>query len=107
VNRRKFITIAGATIATSLSKAQSVAQHPVRLVLVHGRSQQGFNPAELQSVWLETLRRGAAKLNRALPDRLEVAFPFYGDKLDELARQREVPLTTDIQVKGAPRTKGS
>jgi hypothetical protein len=102
MNRRKFMTIVGAAIAMpTLSRAQLAAQHPVRLVLVHGRSQQGFNPAELQSVWLETLRRGAAKLNRALPERLEVAFPFYGDKLDELARQREVPLTTDIQAKGA------
>lgn len=102
MNRRKFMTIAGAALAMpTLSKAQLAAQHPVRLVLVHGRSQQGFDPAELQSVWLETLRRGATKLNRALPDRLEVAFPFYGDRLDELAKQREVPLTTDIQAKGA------
>jgi hypothetical protein len=102
MNRRKFMTIAGAVVAMpTLAKAQPAAAHPVRLVLVHGRSQQGFNPVELQSIWLETLRRGAAKLNRALPERLEVAFPFYGDRLDELARQREVPLTTDIQAKGA------
>src|SRR4029077_12850885 len=31
---------------------------------------------------------------------LEVAFPFYGDKLDEFARQRKLPLTTDVQAKG-------
>jgi hypothetical protein len=102
MNRRKFMTIAAAAMAMpGPSKAQLAAQHPVRLVLVHGRSQQGFNPAELQSVWLETLRRGAAKLNRSLPERLEVAFPFYGDTLDEFAKQRELPLTTDIQAKGA------
>jgi hypothetical protein len=102
MNRRKFMTVAGAALAMpTLSRAELAAQHPVRLVLVHGRSQQGRDPAELQSVWLETLRRGAAKLNRALPERLEVAFPFYGDKLDEFAKQREVPLTTDIQARGA------
>jgi len=102
MNRRKFMTIAAAAMAMpGPSKAQLAAQHPVRLVLVHGRSQQGFNPAELQSVWLETLRRGAAKLNRSLPERLEVAFPFYGVTLDEFAKQRELPLTTDIQAKGA------
>jgi hypothetical protein len=102
MNRRNFMTSAGATVAiTSLSKAQLAAQQPVRLVLVHGRSQQGFNPAELESVWLETLRRGASKLNRELPERVQVAFPFYGDKLDELANRSGVPLTIDIQAKGA------
>jgi hypothetical protein len=83
-----------------LSTLGHAQQHPVRLVLVHGRSQQGLNPAELQTIWLETLRRGAAKLNRALPNGLDVAFPFYGNKLDELAKESELPLTTDIQTKG-------
>jgi hypothetical protein len=103
LNRRELLTSVGATLTTSLlSEAHSADPHPVRLVLVHGRSQQGRNPVELQSIWLEALRRGAAKLNRTLPDRLDVAFPFYGDKLDEFARQFDVPLTTDIQAKGAP-----
>src|SRR5262249_33334681 len=93
MNRRTFMTTAAAAIAMpTLSRAQLAAQHPVRLVLVHGRSQQGRKPAELQSVWLDTLKQGAAKLNRTLPDRLDVAFPFYGDRLDEFAKQRDVPL---------------
>src|SRR5262249_50643716 len=103
MNRRSFLMTAGASIAAPmLPTAQLAAQNTVRLVLVHGRSQQGRNPAELQTVWLETLRRGAAKLNRVLPERLDVAFPFYGDRLNQLASANEVPLTTDIQSKGAP-----
>jgi hypothetical protein len=102
MNRRTFMTIAGAAIAMpTLSTAQLAAQNPVRLVLVHGRSQQGRKSAELQSLWLDTLKQGVAKLNRTLPERLDVAFPFYGDRLDEFAKQRDVPLTTDIQAKGA------
>jgi hypothetical protein len=102
MNRRELLSIAGAGLATSvLSGAQAADPHPVRLVLVHGRSQQGLNPVELQSVWMETLRRGAAKINRTLPERLDAAFPYYGDKLDELARQSNVPLTDDIQAKGS------
>ena len=102
MNRRELIAIAGATLAAPfLSKALAADPHPVRLVLVHGRSQQGLNPVDLQSTWLETLRRGAAKINRALPERLDVAFPYYGDKLDELARALDLPLTTDIQAKGS------
>ncbi|OPY99273.1 hypothetical protein A5906_26495 [Bradyrhizobium sacchari] len=71
-------------------------------MLIHGRSQQGRDPAELKSIWMDTLHRGAAKINRNLPDDLEVVFPYYGDKLDELARQSEIPLTNDVQAKGNP-----
>ena len=103
MNRRELLTIAGAGLATCMLPGAGAADpHPVRLVLVHGRSQQGLNPIELQSIWMETLRRGAAKINRTVPERLDVAFPYYGDRLDELARQSEIPLTNDIQAKGSP-----
>src|SRR5712671_2532475 len=103
MNRRELLTIAGAGLATSmLSKVHAADPHPVRLVLVHGRSQQGLNPVELQAIWLETLRRGASKINRTLPEQLDVAFPYYGDKLDEFAQQFNLPPTTDIQAKGSP-----
>jgi hypothetical protein len=103
MNRRQLFTIAGSSVTMSvLSRAQAADPSPMRLVLVHGRSQQGRDPAELESIWLDTLRRGAAKINRALPEGLDVAFPYYGDKLDELARQSDVPLTDDVQAKGSP-----
>jgi hypothetical protein len=102
MDRRQLLALAGAGLATSVLPARAADSHPVRLVLVHGRSQQGLNPADLQSNWLETLRRGAAKINRSLPERLDVVFPYYGDKLDEFARQFDLPLTTDIQAKGSP-----
>jgi hypothetical protein len=103
MNRRELLSIAGAGFAASiLSRAQAADPYPVRLVLVHGRSQQGRDPRELQSIWMETLQRGAAKINRTLPAGLEVAFPYYGDKLDQLARDSEIPLTNDVQAKGSP-----
>jgi hypothetical protein len=103
MNRRELLTIAAAGLATStLSRAKAADPYPVRLVLVHGRSQQGRDPVELQSIWMETLRRGTVKINRTLPEGLDVAFPYYGDKLDELARQSEIPLTNDIQARGGP-----
>jgi hypothetical protein len=102
MDRRQLLALAGAGLATSVLPARAADPHAVRLVLVHGRSQQGLNPADLQSNWLETLRRGAAKINRTLPERLDVVFPYYGDKLDEFARQFDLPLTTDIQAKGSP-----
>lgn len=103
MKRRDLLTAAGAGLATFVARKTLAASDPapVRLVLVHGRSQQGFDPAVLKATWLETLRHGATKINRTLPDNLDVAFPFYGDKLDEFARQFEIPLTTDIQTKGS------
>ena len=75
MKRRDFL-ITGAGLATSvLSRAYAANSDPVRLVLVHGRSQQGRDPAELKSIWMDTLQRGAAKINRSLPDGLEVEFP--------------------------------
>src|SRR5204863_668677 len=88
--------------AASVLPVRAAGTHPVRLVLVHGRSQQGLDPVALQLNWLEALRRGAAKINRTVPEQLDVAFPYYGDKLDEFARQLNLPLTTDIQARGVP-----
>jgi hypothetical protein len=102
MKRRNFLMFAGTGLAMSLGrKALAAGDRPARLVLVHGRSQQGFDPAVLKSTWLETLKYGAAKINRTVPDQLDVAFPFYGTKLDDFARQFEIPLTTDIQTKGS------
>ncbi len=102
MKRRDFLTFAGTGLSTSIvKKALAGGDGPARLVLVHGRSQQGFDPAILKSTWLETLRHGATKINRTLPDQLDVAFPFYGKTLDDFARQFEIPLTTDIQTKGS------
>ena len=93
MKRRNFLMFAGTGLAMSLGrKALAAGDRPARLVLVHGRSQQGFDPAVLKSTWLETLKYGAAKINRTVPDQLDVAFPFYGTKLDDFARQFEKQL---------------
>ncbi|MCA1515629.1 alpha/beta hydrolase [Bradyrhizobium sp. NBAIM01] len=102
MDRRRFLSIAGAGLATVVgTKSFAGDDRPARLVFVHGRSQQGLDPNVLKASWLDTLRQGAAKNNRTLPPQLDVAFPFYGDKLDDFARKYEIPLMTDIQTKGA------
>ncbi|TWB62910.1 alpha/beta hydrolase [Bradyrhizobium sacchari] len=102
INRRNLLSLATGLAVSAVSQAKAASSDPARLVLIHGRSQQGRDPAELKSIWMDTLHRGAAKINRNLPDDLEVVFPYYGDKLDELARQSEIPLTNDVQAKGNP-----
>lgn len=99
--RRREVLAGAAGLMSLIATGARADPFPVRLVLVHGSSQQGLDPVELQSIWMETLKRGAAKINRTVPDNLEVAFPYYGDRLDELAREAQVPLTDDIQARGS------
>ena len=56
-------------------------------MLIHGRDQQGRNPSTLQSDWITALKNGASKIGKNVPDHLDVAFPYYGDKLAGFAQQ--------------------
>ncbi len=57
-----------------------------QLVFVHGRSQEGKDPEQLKWTWVEAWKKGLEKSGLALPLQYEdIAFPFYGDILDELA----------------------
>lgn len=71
-----------------------------RLLLVHGRAQQGKDPKQLKEEWVAALKRGAAKSAGSLANSVDVAFPYYGDLLDSYARQMDIPLTSEIQARG-------
>lgn len=72
----------------------------MRLVFVHGRSQQGKDPVALKREWLGALEKGLQKNGLSLPADVEVLLPFYGDRLDAFATESEVPLTDDLRTKG-------
>jgi len=97
--RRDFLRL-GATTALAGLRISTPAAAPAKLLLVHGRDQQGKDPAALEAEWLNALRQGAKKLNRTLPANLEVAFPFYGDVLDKFAKQMDIPLSEDVKTRG-------
>ena len=104
LNRRQMLKLASVlALAGALPCTHPVlaAAKAKRLVLVHGRSQQGQDPAALKSEWMEALYRGARTLGHALPAGIEVALPFYGDTLETFTRQYDIPLTTDVQTRGA------
>ncbi len=74
----------------------------MKIVLVHGRAQEGKNPVALKKLWVDTLKIGLAKSGLVLPiEDNDIIFPFYGDKLDELARAFNQPLE-EIIKKGGP-----
>jgi hypothetical protein len=95
LHRRELLRLG---VAASVALAATPALAAVRrLVFVHGRSQQGRNPVVLKAEWLDALRRGAQTLGRAFPDGIDVAFPYYGDKLDELSRAFNIRLASEVR----------
>jgi hypothetical protein len=70
----------------------------MRLVLVHGRQQQGKDAVAEKASWIEALRRGMAALGLELPvAESDVRFAYYGDALDNHERGRP---DVDVIVRG-------
>jgi hypothetical protein len=99
LNRRQLMAASAGVIVAALATSRSAAA-PKRLLLVHGRDQQGLDPARLTAEWMEALSQGVDASGGRLPDGVQVAFPFYGDKLDEFSRALDIPLTSDIHARG-------
>jgi hypothetical protein len=70
------------------------------LVLVHGRAQGGKDETELRNLWIKTLREGLGASRRDRLDEVEIRFPFYGDRLDDLVAEAINP-TIDAIHRGA------
>jgi hypothetical protein len=60
-----------------------------RIVFLHGRGQQGHNPADLRAGWCDGLAIGLAAAGLPPLDPADVWFPFYGDALASATAGRE------------------
>ncbi|WP_439677484.1 trypsin-like peptidase domain-containing protein [Embleya sp. MST-111070] len=72
----------------------------LRLVFVHGRSQQGRDPDELRRGWAAGLNSGLTLAGLATVDPADVWFPYYGDRLVQVmesALPGEAPLSASAQ----------
>ena len=73
----------------------------MKLIFIHGRAQEGKNPVKLQKQWETAFRRGLKKAGLDWPPGVTVAFPFYGDRLDELIQAVNAPLVEEVLTRGA------
>ena len=79
-----------------------------KLVFVHGRAQQGKDPAALKGEWLEALGEGLRRIgvDRLPIDAADVASPYYGDTLRDLdhgvAPDASAPVVVRGLAAGAP-----
>lgn len=100
-SRRAFVASLAMPALVGLGRSVRAQPKPAtRLLLIHGRDQQGKDAKLIKAEWVEALKRGGAKTGAALPARVDVAFPFYGDLLDGYARQAQIPLTSEVQARG-------
>jgi hypothetical protein len=73
----------------------------VHLVLVHGRSQQHKDGAQLKRDWIDSLKRGLARRGLALPiPDSAVHFPYYGQALYDLWTNVRPEDVAEVVVRG-------
>lgn len=70
-----------------------------RIVLVHGRAQQGRDADAIRREWTAALRLGLAD-RASLLDGVTVDVPFYGDRLDQLLQELGSTLPEDLLARG-------
>ncbi len=63
----------------------------MKLIFLHGRAQEGKDPQALKTEWVNAWVAGLAKNGLSLPAGLDIVFPFYGDLLDTLVKQTNLP----------------
>lgn len=59
----------------------------MKLIFIHGRAQGGYDPEALKKLWTETLEQGLVYNQLKLPEGLQIEFPYYGDRLDEMVAE--------------------
>jgi hypothetical protein len=72
----------------------------MKLIFIHGRSQQGKNSQELIKIWRGAWDEGLHADNLVLTTTIEIAMPFYGDKLFELMNQEDLDRLRKAQARG-------
>ncbi|MGA4779348.1 hypothetical protein ACPCUX_12470 [Cellulosimicrobium sp. AB352] len=75
-----------------------------RLVLVHGRDNQGLDAEQLDRTWTEVLDAGLAAAGSGVVVRdADTAFVYYGDTLAALVGGAATPPPVTVHAVGAPR----
>jgi len=78
----------------------------MRLLLVHGRAQEGKSSGIITQEWMTALRRGFKELGVVEPPNLKIDVPFYGDKLAERVKKRNLPQADDVATRGGAADDG-
>ena len=101
LNRRKLLSASALLGGIHLWSGPAFASEP-RLVFIHGRAQEGRKPEEIKNEWTSALKEGATKNGNSLASTIDIELPYYGDVLADFAKQSDIPLGSDVKVRGGP-----
>lgn len=73
----------------------------MRLVLVHGRDQQGKSSESLKEVWKAALDVGLSQAGLTSVDTHEIHLPYYGDALESSVQKIRASSISGLMTKGA------
>jgi len=73
----------------------------LKIVFIHGRAQGGKDEHNLKGKWEDAFDQGLFAAGLTRPDGLEIAFPFYGNRLDELIEQWDADSLENLVTRGA------
>jgi hypothetical protein len=59
----------------------------MKLVLVHGRSQEDKSEEIIRADWTAALEKGYAQRGQSAPANVDIRVPFYGKQLDDLSKE--------------------
>ncbi|MGO7659737.1 hypothetical protein ACC702_33980 [Rhizobium ruizarguesonis] len=71
-----------------------------KLIFVHGRAQERRDPLLIRKEWEDALAVGLGDRADEFFKKVDVRLPFYGDILDEYARQVDKDIPADVAVRG-------
>jgi hypothetical protein len=72
----------------------------MKLILIHGRSQQLKDPEKLRLQWKGCIDAAFEKAGYQPLGKVDPVFPYYGDDLEQMVQKVGVPLTTNILLRG-------
>lgn len=73
----------------------------MRLLFIHGRSQEGRSSDELRAEWTTALEEGLAKASLTMPAGVSIDVPFYGDVLDAWRDKASETPEAPLNARGA------
>ena len=73
----------------------------MKIVFIHGRSQEKKDPKELEKLWTDSLYEGMRLASLPEPRDVEIAFPYYGDILFKETENADREAFRELMDRGA------
>ncbi|MBR1234963.1 alpha/beta fold hydrolase [Bradyrhizobium sp. AUGA SZCCT0182] len=72
----------------------------MRLLLIHGRAQEGKSSKVIEDEWMAALGRGFSGIGVRMPAGLQIDAPFYGDELLKQLARHDLPPADGVATRG-------